>query len=550
MLNEEWKTGSGYGRYLFSNKGNVKNVSTNKILSGSVGKNCISYQLINDEGKTKTMRPDDLFPKIFENYQSKIVSFSGPKYDYTWMPIPGFEEYKVCREGKFLSKMGKIMKTYVKNNSVKVKFYINGKRRSAKAAILVATVFIENPNNLKYVKYKDKNYQNINKDNLGWSDNNCNEEDDPNEIWVPLIGFPKYQINHKGIRNAITHKLLTPQLSCSGYITLHLCISDQESKWIYLHKTMAIQYIPNQDPDNLTVVNHKNGLKTDLRIENLEWVTPSENTQHAFDTGLIKIGPGNSKSIELLDDDYNVICTFISCEKAGEHIGLSAIRFRQCMKLNKSDSDISIINNYIFRYKSCVDLEGEIWKNLNTDYGTINNKYKVSNYGRVKNKSNKLLIERYDRKGYTKINLSYYVRDKDTGKLVTNKNFYIHNLVAYAFLDFEGNRDGYEVNHKDKNPKNNNIDNLEILKVKDHRIKDRGKPVLCVSANNEYYIFRSQTEAADLLKLKRMSVHRSIKNETDYNDCLWYNLYDDESQEIILKFQSDGIDPSICTLQF
>lgn len=541
MLSEEWKSMDvlGLSKYMCSESGKVLNIKSNKILKGSIITERKVYNLTNDDDKVTSIRAHILLSKLFTDIPEKLVD------DYLWIPLTifGLERYKICEEGKILSTKGEIMKTHFQSNAVKICFKDNTKTINFRVCILMATIFLPNPDNLKHIKFKDGDHNNVNKNNLEWSDNTCETEDPLDEIWLPLVKFPKYQINPKGIRNARTHDILKPQFSSEGYSTLKLCIDNKKSINISLHGEIAKQYIPNSNPTKLIEVNHKNGIKDDFRIENLEWVTHKQNIQHAVDTGLLQKTKGKGRKIELLDENYEVILTFNTSKEAGEHVGYNGDIVRYRMKSSKSN--ITIINKYILRYKVEPDLEGEIWKNANTLYININNKYKVSNYGRVKNNKNKILAPSFNHKGYGKVVLSNFDKNFDKSSDSLLKNCYVHVLVAYAFLQFEENRDDYQVNHKDKNPLNNNINNLEILTISDHSIKDKGKPVLCVTKNNEYYVFNSQSVSNFLPDMKVQSIRRSIINKTEYKDHYWYNYDDEEAQEIISKFRSKGIIQSI-----
>lgn len=96
-----------------------------------------------------------------------------------------------------------------------------------------------------------------------------------------------YQVSDEGeIRRLTTNH---PTLMDNGY--LYASFYDKPRKQQKgLHRVVAEAFIPN--PDNKAEVNHINGDKTDNRVENLEWVSSKENTEHALINGLKLRGKG------------------------------------------------------------------------------------------------------------------------------------------------------------------------------------------------------------------------------------------------------------------
>lgn len=106
------------------------------------------------------------------------------------------------------------------------------------------------------------------------------------EIWKDIEGYPNYKISSLGRLKSIkfkNHRFITGAFDKDGYIRIGLS-NNSGIKYTRLHRLVAEAFIENKE--NKPFVNHKNGIKDDNRLDNLEWVTASENTRHAYSTGL------------------------------------------------------------------------------------------------------------------------------------------------------------------------------------------------------------------------------------------------------------------------
>ncbi len=130
-------------------------------------------------------------------------------------------------------------------------------------------------------------------------------------IFKGLKGYPGYMISSDG-RIFKDGKDVKQHPNGRGYLKVFLWIQGERiSKSV--HRIVAENFIPN--PENLPVVNHKNGNKLDNRIENLEWVTYKENTRQFLATvkretkPIIRINPKTGKVKEV----FSSISTAAKC---------------------------------------------------------------------------------------------------------------------------------------------------------------------------------------------------------------------------------------------
>lgn len=92
--------------------------------------------------------------------------------------------------------------------------------------------------------------------------------------------FPEYQIDTNGVVYGKNGNPLKYSLNHKGYCIINFYV-DHKRKGFGIHTLVAKQFIYNEDPINKTQVNHKNGNKQDNYVDNLEWVTPKENSFHS-----------------------------------------------------------------------------------------------------------------------------------------------------------------------------------------------------------------------------------------------------------------------------
>ena len=149
-----------------------------------------------------------------------------------------------------------------------------------------------------------------------------------------------YSVSTEGeVRKDTTNYILS-QSSQQDYKFVGLIINGRQKR-MRVHRMVALAFIDN--PDNKPYVNHINGNRSDNNVENLEWVTPSENTQHAVDTGLFK--SSRARAVVQYNLNGEQMATFESASEAARQTGGSQSKITMCCRRQRDSA-----NDYQWRY--------------------------------------------------------------------------------------------------------------------------------------------------------------------------------------------------------
>jgi hypothetical protein len=96
------------------------------------------------------------------------------------------------------------------------------------------------------------------------------------EMFKVIKEYPLYSVSTQGrvVKNS-SHKVMTPSKKPNGYMQINLFTCDGRRKKEYVHRLVALTFIPNNE--KLPEVNHIDGKRDNNVLENLEWVSRREN---------------------------------------------------------------------------------------------------------------------------------------------------------------------------------------------------------------------------------------------------------------------------------
>jgi hypothetical protein len=141
------------------------------------------------------------------------------------------------------------------------------------------------------------------------------------EEWRDIKNYEGiYKVSDKGHVMSLKRQtpfIMSPAPTLGGYYRIKLS-KNSVTKTLSVHRLVAENFLPFVEGKN--TVNHKNGIRHDNRVENLEWATISENVKHGFDV-LGRVG-SKRKSVGQYTMDGVLLQVFSSLAEASAKCGI------------------------------------------------------------------------------------------------------------------------------------------------------------------------------------------------------------------------------------
>ena len=230
----------------------------------------------------------------------------------------------------------------------------------------------------------------------------------------------------------------------TGYRQVKIC----GQNW-NVHRVVMLTFNGPPPSEQAWQVHHKDGDRKNNRLDNLEYVTPSQNLLHAWAQRTRRTGgPAIPVMWRQLGTENWTFCT--SCSQAAQQLGMTRHMVSKACREKVSMKGFEMQ----FQEANLLSMSGEEWRPmLDPSSGDHVNKRMVSCFGRVRSQTAVISKGWLSRDGYylTGITTSAYQR----------RHVFVHRLVALAFLGPPPCVRLTQVNHKDLDKSNNSADNLE-----------------------------------------------------------------------------------------
>ncbi len=149
----------------------------------------------------------------------------------------------------------------------------------------------------------------------------------PIDTLFPIPGFSDYRIDgHARVWSEKTQQFLSTGYSkdndVTSYLVIRLIDDDGASKLMRLHRLMALTFLTHPVNCDDLHVNHKDGVRTNNVIGNLEWSTPGDNINHAITIGLRETIPPRERVIYVMHEKTGEIHTCVGLADLHAYTGI------------------------------------------------------------------------------------------------------------------------------------------------------------------------------------------------------------------------------------